>query len=149
MKMSTKGRYALEAVADLALHAREGTVSIRAISGRRGISDNYLEQIFLQLRKAGLLHSVRGPQGGYRLAVDPATLTAWDIVSIVEERMSPVQCPEPGEPGECGRGNRCASRVVWDGMFRELERTLRQVTVADLTAAVERESQLAADDYCI
>jgi Rrf2 family protein len=109
-----KRRYALEAVADLALHAREGTVSIRAISGRRGISDNYLEQIFLQLRKAGLLHSVRGPQGGYRLAVDPTTLTAWDIVSIVEERMSPVQCPEPGEPANAAAET--DARPVWSGM---------------------------------
>lgn len=149
MKMSTKGRYALEAVTDLAIHAGEGTESIRAISARRGLSDNYLEQIFLQLRKAGLLQSVRGPQGGYRLAKDPSEMTAWDIVSVVEERMSPVQCPAPGEQGECGRGDHCASRIIWDGMFKELERTLRQVTVASLLAAVEHETQLGADDYCI
>ena len=149
MKISTKGRYALEAVTDLALHAGNQTESVRAISARRGLSDNYLEQIFLMLRKAGLLESIRGPQGGYRLAVDPKNLSAWDILSVVEERMSPVECPAPGEDGECGRGCRCATRTVWDSMLRELERTLRQVSVSDLMVAVARETLLQADEYSI
>lgn len=149
MRISTKGRYALEAVTDLAIHAGDQTESIRAISARRGLSDNYLEQIFLQLRKAGLLESVRGPQGGYRLAGSPNDLTVWAILSVVEERMSPVECPAPGEAGKCGRGDRCATRSVWDSMLLELEKTLRRITVADLVAAVERESRLQADDYAI
>ena len=149
MKISTKGRYALEAVTDLALHAGNNTESVRAISARRGLSDNYLEQIFLMLRKAGLLESIRGPQGGYRLAVAPQNLSAWDILSVVEDRMSPVECPAPGQAGDCGRGDRCATRSVWDGMLRELERSLRQVSVADLMAAVEQEKRLQADEFYI
>ena len=84
MKISTKGRYALEAVTDLVLHAGDQYGSIRGIAQRRGLSDNYLEQLFLQLRRAGLVESVRGPQGGYRLARDPSAVSAGDVLRAAE-----------------------------------------------------------------
>ena len=150
MKISTKGRYALEAITDLAIHAGMQYESIRSIAGRRRMSDNYLEQIFLLLRKAGLVESVRGPQGGYRIAREPADITAGDVLHAVEGRMAPVHCLDrtPGEE-PCKNEDQCVTRKIWRRMMLEMDAVLDQVTLSDLAEAVKRDEALPALDFSI
>jgi Rrf2 family transcriptional regulator, cysteine metabolism repressor len=150
MKISTKGRYALEAVTDLAIHAGMDFESIRSIAERRRLSDNYLEQIFLSLGKAGIVESIRGPQGGYRITREPADITAGEVLHAVEGRMAPVHCLD-GTRDEvpCGNETRCVTRKVWHRMMLEMDTVLGQVTIADLAEAVKREDAVPALDFSI
>ena len=150
MKISTKGRYALEAITDLANHAGMNYESIRSIAERRGLSDNYLEQIFLLLRKAGVVESVRGPQGGYRITREPSLITAGDVLHAVEGRMAPVLClDDEAAEKPCGKENRCVTRKVWCKMMLAMDAVLGQVTIADLAEAVRREDAFPALDFSI
>ena len=92
MKISTKSQYALEALMDLHLHAVDGQESLKNIAQRRGISEHYLEQIFSTLRKAGIVESFRGAQGGYRLAREPGSITAGEVIRALEGPLCPVKC---------------------------------------------------------
>lgn len=150
MKISTKGRYALEAITDLAIHAGMNYESIRSIAERRRLSDNYLEQIFLLLRKAGVVESIRGPQGGYRIAREPSRITAGDVLHAVEGRMAPVLClDDEGAEKPCGKESRCVTRKVWCKMMLAMDAVLGQVTIADLAEAVRLEDAFPALDFSI
>ncbi len=152
MKISTKGRYALEAVTDLALHAGDQYGSIRGIAQRRGLSDNYLEQLFLQLRRAGLVESVRGPQGGYRLARDAAQVTAGDVLRAAEGSLSPVECLTPAEGEHCAREAQCVTRGIWQRLASEMDEVLDRISIAVLVGAVRDEQVRESEpfvDYCI
>jgi Rrf2 family cysteine metabolism transcriptional repressor len=150
MKISTKGRYALEAVTDLAIHAGMNYESIRSIAERRRLSDNYLEQIFLLLRKAGVVESIRGPQGGYRIVREPSLITAGDVLHAVEGRMAPVLCLDDGATEKpCGKEGRCVTRKVWCKMMLAMDAVLGQVTIADLAEAVRQEDAFPALDFSI
>ena len=150
MKISTKGRYALEAVTDLVLHAGAQYESIRNIAERRGLSENYLEQIFLLLRKSGIVESVRGPQGGYRIAMAPELISAGSILHAVEGQMAPVQCLATDENKEaCDREDRCVTRRVWNRMMLEMNAILDEVTIGKLVEAVRKDEQTPVLDFCI
>ena len=116
MKISTKGRYALRLMLDLALHEQSGYVPIKAIAERQDISDKYLEQIISILARAGFVKSVRGAGGGYKLAKTPAEYTVGMILRLTEGSLAPVACLE-GEENTCPRQDSCATLTVWKKLY--------------------------------
>ncbi|QSX07526.1 Rrf2 family transcriptional regulator [Alkalibacter rhizosphaerae] len=135
MKISTKGRYALEAVVDLAHNSKEELESLKNVAQRLGKSKNYLEQLFVQLRKAGVVVSVRGAQGGYRLAKNPEDFTVGDIVRPVEGSLLPVHCLE--DDGKCPNKEVCPTMQVWGKVGMEINRVMDQITLQDLLVCYE------------
>lgn len=139
MRLSTRGRYAVMAMADLARHAVDGegdgerAVSLAEIAARQEISLSYLEQLFSRLRKSGLVTSVRGPGGGYRLASTPDQTWVADIVLAVDEPIRATRCAGQGSPRGCMiGGERCITHELWEGLGREIHRYLASVSLADV-----------------
>ena len=128
MKISTKGIYALEAMIELASR-NTACVSIRDIADARNCSVKYLEQIFKQLKKAQLLISIRGKDGGYPIAKDPEEITAKDIILAVEEKLDPVVCLSH----TCTRSGICRTQPVWMGMQEQIYKVLESKTLKYLT----------------
>ncbi len=143
MKLSTKGRYAVTAMMDLALHDRYGPVTLAEISQCQGISLSYLEQLFAKLRKKGLVEGVRGPGGGYRLARAAADVTVADIVSAVDEKVDATRC---SGRRNCQEGKRCLTHELWSDLSRQIFTFLSGITLAQF---VERPSvrDLVAQQY--
>jgi Rrf2 family iron-sulfur cluster assembly transcriptional regulator len=132
MKLSTKGRYAVMAMADLASHSREGrAVPLAEISGRQEISLSYLEQLFAKLRRGGLVKSVRGPGGGYRLASSAADTRVADIILAVDEPIAATRC-RPGAKGCTSTGARCVTHDLWEELGRQIHVFLASVSLADV-----------------
>lgn len=114
MKLSTKGRYGLRAVLDLAINSKEEVVPLSEIAMRQNISISYLEQLISKLRKAGIVTSVRGAQGGYKLAKDPEILSVGEILRVLEGSLDPVNCAEiTGEGEACAGSDNCVTKLVW------------------------------------
>jgi len=132
MSISTKGRYGLEALLVLAIHSSEGHVNIKSIAERYGKSEAYILQIFLTLRKAGIVESIRGAQGGYRLAKEPAQITVGDILNVLEGPLAPVTCIIQDTKQPCDRYENCATRVVWEKIRDSLNKVVNAITIADL-----------------
>ncbi len=134
MKLSTKSRYGVRALFDMAYHAGTLPAQIKDISRRQAISPRYLEQIFQDLKKAGLLKSKRGPQGGYQLAKKPQEITVRDIVMAAEGAISLVECVNEGRPRrkKCEFDNQCVTQRVWLEATRHLQQYLSSVTLKDL-----------------
>jgi Rrf2 family cysteine metabolism transcriptional repressor len=150
MRISTKGRYAVEALTDLVLNHGTDFDSIREIAERRHISENYLEQIFLLLRKAGIVESVRGAQGGYRIAKEPDEISISDIVYAVEGDFSPVPCLSAEVKEEtCDREKVCVTRSVWKRLMDEMESCLDSVNLASLVECIHTEENRLIDQYMI
>ncbi len=131
MKISTKGRYALRLMLDMALHNNGDLVRIKDVAARQDISDKYLEQIISALNKAGYVKSVRGPQGGYRLTKDPEQYTVGMILRITEGSLAPVACLE-GDMNECTRNSGCATLLLWKKLDEAIKGVVDTVTIADL-----------------
>jgi Rrf2 family iron-sulfur cluster assembly transcriptional regulator len=110
MRLSTKGRYAVTAMMDIALHQKQGPVTLAEISQCQGISLSYLEQLFAKLRKEGLVKGVRGPGGGYSLAKSPDQISVADIIQSVDEKLDMTKC---GGKGNCSNGDKCLSHQLW------------------------------------
>lgn len=144
MKISTKGRYALRLMLDLALNNNGVPVRIKDIAARQDISDKYLEQIISGLNKAGYVKSIRGPQGGYQLAKDPARYTVGMILRLTEGSLAPVACLED-EVNDCSRQDCCATLELWKQLDTAIRGVVDHVTLADL---VEWQNSLA-DHYII
>jgi len=134
MKLSTKGRYATRAMLDLALHSGKGPVLIKDISQREEISKRYLEQLFLPLKAAGLVRSIRGARGGFTLARPPSQIKLSEIIRVMEGSTSPAECID--DAGICSRTDSCVTREVWAEMKRALDKVLESTTLHDL---VERQ----------
>lgn len=132
MKFSTKARYGLRAMLELALNYGRDPLSVKAIAEREGISEAYLEQLLTSLGKAGLLKSVRGAQGGYLLVDDPETVLVGDIVRVLEGPIAPVDCVNRQSPAACDRAEKCVSRMVWKRVRDAVEEVLDSITLADL-----------------
>ena len=145
MKVSTKGRYALRLMIDLAEHDSGEYIPLRDISDRQGISIKYLEQIVTQLSRAGFLRSVRGAQGGYRLARRPENYTTGEILRITEGDLAPVACLTD-ENSRCPRESECATLDFWKGLHGVLNNYLDNITLDDL---VERHHVKMGGDYSI
>lgn len=129
MKLSTKGRYGVKAMVDLAIHYGESPISIKSISQRQGISEYYLEQLFSALRKAKLIKSIRGAQGGYVLNKLPEEITVADVMEVLE---GPIEISDCVEGTTCNNGNCCATRLVWQKIKTSIEDVTTSVTLKDI-----------------
>jgi Rrf2 family protein len=132
MKLSTKGKYGVRAVFEIARHYGKGPITIKEIVERQGISTSYLEQILYRLGKAGLIDSVRGPAGGYLLSRAPSDLTIGDIIRTLEGPIALSHCLEPGDAGECYQAEDCVARMVWTRVGAKIEEALDSITFSDL-----------------
>ena len=129
MKLTTKGRYAVTALLDLALHDGDGPVCLSEIATRQDISLPYLEQLFTRLRRRGLVASTRGPGGGYNLGRLPAAIPVAEIISAVDESFDATRC---GGERDCHGGKACLTHELWEGLSREVHKFLQNVTLAQL-----------------
>lgn len=144
MKISTKGRYALRLMMDLAMNNTGEPVRIKDIAARQEISDKYLEQIISTLNKAGYVKSIRGPQGGYRLTKAPEQYTVGMILRLTEGSLAPVSCLDD-EINTCPRQDGCATLRLWQMLNTAISDIVDKVTLADV---VEWQGQIA-DNYVI
>lgn len=142
MRLSTKGRYAVMAMADLAKNGRERAVSLAEIAARQEISLSYLEQLFARLRKSGLVKSVRGPGGGYRLAKGADETVVAEIVLAVDEPIRATRCVGASSPKGCMiKGERCITHHLWEGLGEEIHRYLAGVSLEDVVMNRTRPSR--------
>lgn len=145
MKISTKGRYALRMLLDLAEHQNEGFIALKDIAARQDISKKYLEQIVSILNKSDMLQTNRGFQGGYKLAKAPDKYTVGSILRLTEGSLAPVACLE-GDTLTCARGSGCATLPVWQGLNRVINEYLDSITLQDV---LEQQRQMYSNDYSI
>lgn len=129
--ISTRGRYALRVMIDLAEHIDEGYIPLQMIAKRQGISEKYLESILAVLSKAGLLDAVRGKGGGYRLSKPAKEYTAFEVLSLTEGTLAPVTCLERGQ--QCENAVNCRTLPLWQGLDQVIAAYLCSYTLADLT----------------
>ena len=128
MKLSTKGRYAVTAMMDLAIHDSEGPVTLSDISNCQGISLSYLEQLFAKLRQSGLVDGVRGPGGGYRLGKPPQSISVADIIIAVDESIDNTRCKGNLD---CNKGERCLTHHLWNDLSEQLYDFLNEITLSE------------------
>jgi Rrf2 family iron-sulfur cluster assembly transcriptional regulator len=133
MRLSTKGRYAVTAMLDLAIHHGQGAVTLADISEAQGISLSYLEQLFARLRKNGLVEGIRGPGGGYQLTRSPDTISVADVIDAIGEGVDVTLC---GGNNDCQEGERCLTHELWQQLGGKIHDFLAGVT---LTGFLERE----------
>jgi Rrf2 family protein len=147
MKLSTKGRYGVRLMLDLAAHYGERPVLLREISQREDISEKYLWHLINPLKSAGLIHATRGAHGGYELAKAPAEITVKDIFEVVEGPICLVDCVE--KPATCERSDFCVARDLWGDASRVLAETLAKTTLASLIERQKDKKQLQTVSYDI
>lgn len=129
MRLTTKGRYAVTAMLDLAINADAAPTSLGDIARRQGISLSYLEQLFARLRRAGLVHSVRGPGGGYLLAQTPAAINVSNIIDAVDESVDATRCQGLSD---CQQGDTCLTHHLWCELSEQIRHFLEAVTLEQL-----------------
>jgi Rrf2 family iron-sulfur cluster assembly transcriptional regulator len=134
MKLSSRGRYAVMAMADLAGQSSDGPVTLADIASRQAISQSYLEQLFAKLRRAGLVTSVRGPGGGYRLAKPADETRIADVILAVDEPIRATRCQGVVGKGCQAKGERCLTHDLWDELGRHIYLFLSGVTLEDVVA---------------
>lgn len=145
MRLTTKGRFAVTAMLDLALREAGGPVTLAGISERQGISLSYLEQLFGKLRRSSLVDSVRGPGGGYTLARTPEDISVADIIVAVDEPVDATQC---GGRENCHDNHRCMTHELWTNLNATIFDYLSRVTLAELVAT-QRAKEAAAGEPCV
>jgi Rrf2 family transcriptional regulator, cysteine metabolism repressor len=143
MRISTKGRYGVRAMFDLAMHNRENAIALKSVAQREHISEKYLEHLFASLKKAGLIHSVRGAQGGYRLAHPPEEITLGDIIRVLEGPVTPSECVTE-ESEICERMAECVMHDVWCRIRTQIDDVLDSITLADVC---EEQRKLQKNGY--
>ncbi|MCI5579198.1 MAG: Rrf2 family transcriptional regulator [Oscillospiraceae bacterium] len=143
MKISTKGRYALRMMVDLAIHQGTGYVALKDIAERQNISKKYLEQIVPLLNKAEMLKTNRGYQGGYALSKPPEKYTVGEILRVTEGSLSPVSCLQY-EENNCPRKAECITLPIWEGLYKIINEYLDGITLSDIV-----EQATEGGDYCI
>lgn len=145
MKISTKGRYALRLMLDLACNDTGEYITIKSIASRQAISEKYLEQIISMLNHAGYVKSVRGSQGGYRLMKNPSEYTVGMILRLTEGNLAPVDCVEE-ETNDCSRSNGCVTREVWSELYKAISGVVDHITLKEL---VDRQKTKVPHDFSI
>lgn len=145
MKISTKGRYALRMLVDLAEHQNSGYISLKEIAERQNISKKYLEQIIPIFNKSNILKTVRGAQGGYKLARSPENYTVGEILRLTEGSLSPVDCADQ-DPVECEHSADCATLPIWKGLSKVINEYLDGITLQDV---LDQKREFYANDYII
>ena len=134
MRLTTKGRYAVTAMLDLALHAGSGPVSLADISERQGISISYLEQLFAKLRRRQLVSSVRGPGGGYCLSRSSDAINVAEVISAVDETVDATRC---GGQGDCQEGHTCLTHYLWCDLSDQIQDFLAGISLDELVSRHE------------
>lgn len=129
MRLTSKGRYAVTAMLDVALHKATGPVSLADISERQGISLSYLEQLFARLRRYGLVSSVRGPGGGYQLSREASLITVSDVITAVDETVDATRCQGKSD---CQGGMRCLTHSLWSDLSHRIEDFLTNISLGEL-----------------
>jgi Rrf2 family transcriptional regulator, iron-sulfur cluster assembly transcription factor len=134
MRLSTKSRYGVRALFDIAYHSGEAPAQIKTISQRQGITPRYLEQIFQKLKRAGIVKSIRGPRGGYYLARKPEEIAVGDVIRAMEEMIEPVFCARPpkGRARKCRRESKCPAQRIWTEAGQRLGDYLDSVSLAQM-----------------
>ncbi len=132
MKLSTKGRYGLRAMVDLALNCEEEAVSISSIGERQAISESYLEQLIAKLKKAGLVNSIRGSQGGYILAKSAKDISVGDILRALEGDLHPVDCSEITGESPCSGSDICVTKYVWKRISDSINSAVDEILLSEL-----------------
>lgn len=145
MRISTKGRYALRMLIDLAEHQNCGYVALKDIADRQNISKKYLEQIIPILGKSDILKTTRGSQGGYKLSKSPDKYTVGEILRLTEGSLAPVDCLNQ-DPIECDRSGECATLPVWQGLNRVINEYLDSITLQDI---LDQQRERYTNDYII
>ncbi len=140
IRISTRGRYAVRAMLDLAQHGDNGPVPRQEIAARQEVSADYVTQLFRQLQAAGLVDGIKGPGGGYRLARDAARITVGDLIRVVEGPIALVQCvlPDAGPEPPCHRIDGCVTHLLWVQLSKSLSDMLDSVTLQDLADQSQR-----------
>ncbi len=131
MRLTTKGRYAVTAMLDLALHYKEGPITLADISQRQGISLSYLEQLFSKLRKNGLVDSARGPGGGYRLSREASEICVADVITAVDEKVDAMRCEGKGN---CQEDGQCLTHELWCELSNQIYSFLKGIDLAQLVS---------------
>jgi Rrf2 family iron-sulfur cluster assembly transcriptional regulator len=129
MRLTSKGRYAVTAILDVALHAQIGPVPLADISERQGISLSYLEQLFSRLRKNGLVQSVRGPGGGYQLGCEAESISVGQVITAVNESVDATRC---GGNSGCQDGQQCLTHTLWSDLSARIQEFLNDISIAEL-----------------
>ncbi|MDD5037571.1 MAG: Fe-S cluster assembly transcriptional regulator IscR [Methylococcaceae bacterium] len=129
MRLTTKGRYAVTAMLDLAYHGEKKPVTLTDIAKRQNISLSYLEQLFARLRRAGMVEGVRGPGGGYQLSRDPAQINVAEIITAVDETIDSTRC---GGKGNCQNSHPCLTHDLWMGLSEQIRLYLSTISLSDL-----------------
>ena len=144
MRLTTKGRYAVTAMLDIALHRRQGPVSVVDIADRQGISAAYLEQLFSKLKRSGLLQSVRGPGGGYELGMGLADISVSNIIAAVGEGVDATRCHGSSD---CQEGVMCLTHDLWTELSQEIDGFLGAITLASLVSNREVRGVASRQDH--
>ncbi len=142
MKLSTRGRYGLKAMFQLALHYGEGPIPLKNIADKQELSENYLEQLVSQLRKEGLLESVRGSQGGYMLAKPPQEITVGDVLRVLEGNLALTDCVLDNDLYKCDREDECVAKLVWLKISNSINEVTDTITLNDM---VEEHRKILAE----
>lgn len=129
MKLSTKGRYGVKAMVDLAIHYGDAPITIKCISERQNVSEYYLEQLFSSLRKADIITSTRGAQGGYVLSRSPDQITVYEIMNVLE---GPVEISDCLEESSCSNIDCCATRILWAKIKKSVDEVMKSTTLKDI-----------------
>ncbi len=147
MRLSTKGRYGVRALVDIALHNDGGPVMLKDIAQRQGISAQYLEHLVAPLIRAGVLRSIRGPRGGIALARPPEEITLSWAIQVLEGSVAPVECVD--NPAVCARSGQCAARDVWSDIKGAVMGVLESVTLKDLMDRQKAKVSPRSETYTI
>jgi Rrf2 family transcriptional regulator, cysteine metabolism repressor len=144
LKISTKSRYGTRAVLEIALNQNEKNLTRKQISQNQGIPSSYLENILIGLKSKGIIRTIRGPKGGYELAIKPEDITVFQIVEILEGSSNTIPCLD--DKDECLRSSICVTRGVWDNLNKIQENFLKEVTIKDL---VQQTQELYSPNFSI
>jgi Rrf2 family cysteine metabolism transcriptional repressor len=129
--LSTRGRYGLKMMLELALNYGKGAMPLKDIARKQSLSDTYLEQLISPLRKSGLVNSTRGAQGGYELAKQPSEIKVGDIIRVLEGSLAPAQCVLEEEP-ECSKADYCATRLLYEKITESINKVIDSISLKDM-----------------
>ena len=149
MRLSTKGRYGLQAMVDLGVYSKEKHISLKSIAERLSMSENYLEQLMALLKKNKLVVSVRGAQGGYALAKDPSEITIGEILRALEGSLAPTDCTCKGNVIHCALDGKCVTKSVWEKIRDSIDRVVDNITLDQLMDDYEKINEEVLQTYYI
>ncbi len=148
MKLSTKGRYGLRALIDLAVHSEREPVSISSISARQNISERYLEQLVGKLKRAGIVKSVRGVQGGYQLAKEAEDISVGEVLRALEGSLEAVECPGLKEEQGCEEADFCVTKYVWKRINDSITNAVDEITLKQLVTESKKVNHKMKNRNC-